>query len=145
MGLEKIRRRLHVKGLLTAKRQDAEVYSAAGATARTLTVDESGKRIIQTTAGTPTFTLPAVGPLSEGVEFTFICANVSGEILITPPGTGLIKVNADGAGGASVAPAAGTGIKNTSATNVLGDYLTLVFDGVLTWYAVAQSGVWASQ
>lgn len=140
-----LRRRTHTKGLLTGKRQDAEIYAVAAASARTLTVAESGKRIIQATAGTPTYTLPAVGPLSRGCEFTFVCANVAGEILITPPGTGLIKTKAANDAGASVAPAAGTGIKNTSATNVLGDYITLVFDGLLTWYTVAQSGIWASQ
>jgi len=110
----------------------------------TLTAAESGAVIIATKASaTQTFTLP-VGT-SAGCTFTFVCGAIGGEILIDPAGTDNILTKAANNAGASVAPAGGTGIKNTAATNVLNDYLTLVCDGVDTWYTVAQSGIWASQ
>jgi hypothetical protein len=45
----------------------------------------------------------------------------------------------------SVKPTAGTGVKNTAATNVLGDYMVLESDGVNTWHEISGAGIWASQ
>jgi hypothetical protein len=113
-------------------------------TGDTLTAAESGKTMIATKASaTQTFVLPSAA--TAGLYFTFICGSASGEILIDPAGSENITTKATNDAGASVAPAGGTGIKNTAATNVLNDYLTLVSDGVDTWYTVAQSGIWASQ
>ena len=113
-------------------------------TGDTLTAGESGLTMIATKASaTQTFVLPSAA--TAGLFFTFICGSASGEILIDPAGSENITTKATNDAGASVAPAGGTGIKNTAATNVLNDYLTLVSDGVDTWYTVAQSGIWASQ
>lgn len=49
------------------------------------------------------------------------------------------------AGTTTAATAASTGIKNTAATNVVGDFVTLVSDGVTTWYMTSVAGVWASR
>jgi len=113
-------------------------------TGDTLTAAESGTTMIATKASaTQTFVLPSAA--TSGLSFTFICGNAGGEILIDPAGSENIITKAANNAGASVAPAGGTGIKNTAASNVLNDYLTLVSDGVDTWYTVAQSGIWASQ
>jgi len=142
MGVEIVRRRLHGKGLHTGVRHDAEIIPTA--TTRTLTADESGKLVIATLgSGTQTFTLPAA--TNEGCIFTFKCGHASGEILIDPAGTDVIQSKATNDQGADITPAGGTGIKNTAATNVIGDYITLIADGVDTWRTVAQSGIFASQ
>jgi hypothetical protein len=54
------------------------------------------------------------------------------------------KSNADGTDRVSVSVAATTGIRNNSATNVLGDNITLVSDGITTWWMTAQSGIFSS-
>jgi hypothetical protein len=95
-------------------------------------------------SATQTYQLPTAAA-GAGARVTFVCGSAAGEILIDPAGSENIKTKAANNAGASVAPAGGTGIKNTAATNVLNDYLTLVSDGVDTWYTVAQSGIWASQ
>jgi hypothetical protein len=115
---------------------------------RTLTVAESGTVFLCTaSSGTQTFTLPAA---DAGVRYTFICGHADGEILVDPNGSEAIKVTAFAAVGADadtaiVAPAGGTGIKNTAATNAVGDSIMLVSDGT-GWYGVGiSSGIWASQ
>jgi hypothetical protein len=77
--------------------------------------------------------------------FTFICQHASSEILVTPNTADQISIKGLVDHSTSVKPAAGTGVKNTAATNVIGDHLTLVSDGVLTWYEIAGAGIWASQ
>lgn len=152
MGVEKIRRRLRVKGALTVEgastfgsamtgvRGDAEIQTGDD----TLLAAESGKIIKATkSSATQTFTLPAA--TEKGVVFTFICGHADGEIKIDPAGTDNIRCKATNDSGASIAPASGTGIVNTTATNVLGDYITLIADGVDQWDCIAQSGIWASQ
>jgi hypothetical protein len=129
-------------GATTGLRRTAEIQLTG--TGDTLLAAESGATIIATKASaTQTFVLPSAA--TAGLYFTFICGSASGEILIDPAGSESIITKAANNAGASVAPAGGTGIKNTAATNVLNDYLTLVSDGVDTWYTVAQSGIWASQ
>ena len=100
------------------------------------------------TSATQTYTLPAVA--TAGVEFTFICGHASGEILITPQAGEAIVITTFAAVGADadtgiVSPAGGTGIKNTAATNAIGDSITLVSSGT-KWFGVGiASGIWASQ
>ena len=119
--------------------------SAAG-TAETyvLTAAKSGQLCVQTRASTTTtYTLPAA---VAGLWFSFVCGHASGELLITPvAGDAIVgKVSAD-ADALGLAPAAGTGIKNTAATNVVGDHCTLVALDTTTWYMTSVAGVWASQ
>ena len=108
---------------------------------RTMTIEESNSVVIATkTSATQTFTLPTV---QTGLTYTFICDNAASEILINPTGSVVFNIKAS-EGGASVVTAAGTGIKNTAATNVKSDRITLVSDGT-AWYSALQSGIWASQ
>lgn len=129
-------------GATTGLRKTSEIQLTG--TGDTLLTAESGTVMIATKASaTQTFVLPSAA--TAGLEFTFICGSASGEILIDPAGSENIITKATNDAGASIAPAGGTGIKNTAATNVLNDYMTLTSDGVDTWYTVAQSGIWASQ
>jgi len=117
--------------------------TATEATDTILGSESGGIVIAMLGSGTQTFTLPAA--TVAGCTLTFKCGHASGEILIDP-GTGyVIQAKATNDAGADITPAAGTGIKNTAASNIIGDYITLVADGVDTWRTVAQSGIWASQ
>lgn len=123
----------------------ADTAGTTTADTATLTAADSGKMIVATKAtATQVFTLPTAAV--AGQRFTFVCGHASGEILINPITAqsivGKIHAAQDGTG---LAPAAGTGIKNTAASNVVGDAITLVSDGVTTWYITAQTGLWASQ
>ena len=141
-GLNPTFQELTVVGSTTGIKKTAVINLATAST--TLTAAESGQVLIATKASaTQTYVLPSAA--TGGVTFTFVCGNVGGEILIDPAGSETILVKAANDAGASVAPAGGTGIKNTAATNVLNDYVTLVSDGVSKWYTIAQSGIWASQ
>ena len=114
-------------------------------TAVTLTRADSAKVSIQTLAsGTQTYTLP-LATAAAGAVFTFICQDAGSEILINPNAADQISIKGLVDHSTSVKPAAGTGVKNTAATNVIGDHLTLVCDGVATWYEIAGAGIWASQ
>lgn len=111
---------------------------------KTLAMGDSGAVIIDNLgSGTSTFTLP-LAETSKGAEFTFVCGDIGGEILINPNALDQVSVKA-AADGANVLPAAGTGVKNTAASNVLNDFVTLVSDGANTWHSVALSGIFASQ
>lgn len=108
-----------------------------------VTTAMSGRTFICTkSSATQTFTLPTAA--TGALEYTFICGHASGEILVNPTGTNTFAIKAS-AGGASVVTASSTGIKNTAATNILGDSITLVSDGVSQWYGYAQNGIWATQ
>ena len=128
-------------GVTTGLRITPEIIASGD---DTLLAAESGKMIIATQGSTTqTFTLPAA--TVAGALFTFKCGHASGEILIDPAGSDVIQAKATNDAGADVTPAGGTGIKNTAATIVIGDYITLIADGVDTWRTVAQSGIFATQ
>lgn len=118
----------------------------AATTAETedVTADETGKVFVQTRSSTTvTYQLPAA---QAGLEYTFVCGNAGSEILITPATGDAIVTKIHAANdGTALAPAAGTGIKNTAATNVAGDFIRLVCLDGTTWYGVGMAGVWASQ
>lgn len=119
------------------------VSATSGAT-KTLAASESGTAFVQTaSSGTTTYTLPAA---TAGLTYTFICGNAAGEILITPAtGDAIVTKIHSAQDGTALAPAAGTGIKNTAATNVAGDSITLVALDTTTWYGTSIIGLWASQ
>lgn len=123
-------------------RVNAERNSSATDTVAT---SDSGRVFVATaSSGTQTFTLPSAA--SAGLTYTFVCGDAGGEILIDPASGQSIVGKTSGAEDATgIAPAAGTGIKNTAATNVVGDHCTLVSDGTTTWYMTSVAGVWASQ
>lgn len=145
--VDKFRRRARFKGPVTMDaasnlRGNVQIYLTEATV--TLTPDQSGRVCKATRASaTQVFTLPAA--TEEGCVFTFKNGHASGEILIDPAGTDTIQVKATNDAGAEVTPAGGTGIKNTAATDVVGDYITLIADGVSQWNAIAQSGIWATQ
>lgn len=119
--------------------------SATTATAATLTAADSGKvTIVTATSGTPTFTLPAAA--TAGLTFTFVNGHASNEVLINVVTGDNIVGKTHGAENATgIATTANTGIKNTAATDVIGDFVTLVSGGGTTWYMTAVAGVWATQ
>lgn len=118
--------------------------SAQTAETKLVEAAESGSVFVQTRSSTTvTYTLP---PAAAGLEYTFVCGHADSEILITPASGDAIvtKIHASN-DGTALAPAAGTGIKNTAATNVAGDFIRIVSLDGTTWYGVGMAGVWASQ
>lgn len=123
--------------------QKVQTESISAAT-EAIAAADSGKTYVDVLgSGTTTFTLPDA---AAGLTYTFVAGSAAGEILINPQSGDAIVGKTHGAENATgIAPAAGTGIKNTAATNVVGDHCTLVsLDGV-TWYMTSVAGVWASQ
>ena len=119
------------------------------ASSATPTLGASGSVNIATKgSATQTYTLPAA--TTAGNYYTFVCGHASGEILINPASGEKIVGMTWAAIGADADTAqisnTTTGIKNTAATNVLGDTITLLADGVDTWFIVSMpTGIWASQ
>lgn len=117
------------------------VYKDVDATVA-ITAAVNNKVFIATKASlTQTFTLPAAS--TAGLQYTFICGDAGGELKILGSAGDTIKLKT-AAGGTLLSIAADTGIKNTAATNIVGDTITLVSDGVTFWYAVSQNGIFAS-
>ena len=135
-----------MRSLKTGLTQYGAVKNTEAQTAetKTVTVAESGSVFVQTRSSTTvTYTLPAAAP---GLEYTFVCGHAGSEILITPASGDAIVTKIHAAqDGTALAPAAGTGIKNTAATNVAGDFIKLVSLDGTTWYGVGMAGLWASQ
>lgn len=117
---------------------------ATTADTEAVTAAESGKVFVQTRSSTTvTYTLPAA---AAGLTYTFVCGHADSEILITPAtGDAIVTKIHAAQDGTALAPAAGTGIKNTAATNVAGDSITLVALDATTWYGTSIIGLWASQ
>ena len=118
------------------------IYSASDATKQLTTSDSGYVYIAAKNSATQTFTLPSAS--LAGLHYTFVCGNAGGEMKIVGPSSDTIKVLTAGAGGTSLVVAANTGIKNTAATNVVGDNITLVSDGHQIWYGISQNGIFAS-
>jgi hypothetical protein len=118
------------------------MYSASDATKQITNADSGYVYIAAKDSATQTFTLPAAS--RAGLHYTFVCGHAGGEMKIVGPATDVIKVLTAGASGTSLVVAANTGIKNTAATNVVGDNITLVSDGTQIWYGISQNGIFAS-
>ncbi len=115
---------------------------STNAATETLTATDSGRITVCTrTSTTQVFTLPVAAP---GLIYQFVTISAASEVLVNPGnGTDVFQIKATN-DGASVVTAAGVGIKNTAATNVVGDSIWLV--GTLgVWISLGQSGIWASQ
>lgn len=129
-------------GLNAPQVRTSIVSAAAGPTA--LSAADCGRTIVATaTSGTTEWTLPAA--TNSGCRFTFVSTSANSEILLGMQTGDNIQLKATGDAGASIVTAAGTGAKNTAATNVLGDHITIVANGVTTWIMVGQSGIWAGR
>jgi len=117
----------------------------------TLTNAHCGRTIIDNaTSAAQTFTLPAVADV-PGCQIKFIAGHADGEILINMAASGTCVITTFAAVGADADTAivtdasCDTGLKNTAATNAIGDSLTLVSDGT-RWLGVGiTSGIWTSQ
>jgi hypothetical protein len=102
-----------------------------------LKAEKSGAVIRATkTSATQTFALPA--PTTAGLEYTFICGHADGEINIDP-GAATYTIT-----GRNIAVAAAKDLKNSAASNVVGDSVTLVSDGDKGWHITAIQGTWES-
>lgn len=134
-------------GAVTGLRQPVTVGTTA--TYAPAATDSGMVYIATKTSATQTYTLPTAA--TAGLTFTFICGHADGEILVTPAASQTITMTTFAAVGADadtaiVAPSAGTGVKNTAATNAIGNSLTLVSDGITGWYTTGiATGIWASQ
>ncbi len=136
----------------TASSQVASARAATVGTAATDTLDhvDCGSVIVgNATSATQVFTLPAIG--NTGCMITFVAGNAGGEILINAAAVATCVVTVFTAVGATPTTAivtdasCETGLKNTAATNAIGDSLTVVSDGV-RWLGVGIStGIWATQ
>ncbi len=129
-----------INGTLVSKR-GVSIVPLVGSTTLTTALSDT-VYIAASTTQEQTFTLPSA--LNAGLVFTFIAASAGGAISVVPAGSDTISIKAS-EGGASVVTAGGIGITNTAATNVVGDHITLVSDGVSQWHMISQSGIWASR
>ena len=108
---------------------------------------DSGTVYIATkTTATQVFTLPLAA--TAGLTYTFICGQgaAGSEIHIGVSTGDLIAAKTHAANdGTGLLTTATTGLlKNTAASNVVADTITLVSDGITSWYATAQTGVWSA-
>jgi hypothetical protein len=124
--------------------KNIRVWSDNTTTITVAASDTGTTYIAKRSSSTQTFTLPSAA--TAGLTYTFINGHVDGMIYIKGQSGDTIncKSNADGTDRVSVSVAATTGIRNNSATNVLGDNITLVSDGITTWWMTAQSGIFSS-
>jgi len=124
--------------------KNIRVWSDTTATITVAASDTGTTYIAKRSSSTQTFTLPSAA--TAGLTYTFINGHVDGMIYIKGQSGDIIncKSNADGTDRVSVSVAATTGLRNNSATNVLGDNITLVSDGNSTWWMTAQSGIFSS-
>jgi hypothetical protein len=118
--------------------------------ALTLVNGDSNKVFVATKASaTQTYTLPKASTV-PGMQITLICGDAAGEINTAVDAADSIKGMTFAAVGtdadtAALSTTAGHGIKNTAATNVIGDNVTLMSDGIATWWIIGIAvGIWAA-
>ena len=104
------------------------------ATNYTVTAADSGKTFLSAAVDL-VFTLPST---AAGLEFTFVCHTVS-----TTTGLSISPAAADAIH--YVTSVDNKDLINTAATDVEGDSVTLVGDGVDGWWVKAISGTWAKE
>jgi hypothetical protein len=121
-------------------------------TGSTLTVAKSGHLITCSAAtdAASNYILPAAN-VAGGMTFSFVLAasalGSNRELRVnTPAGSDLIIGTTLATAGAGIATTAGAshGVKNTHATAVRGDHVSLMSDGVNTWYMTSLAGIWAA-
>jgi hypothetical protein len=127
-----------------AQADRAFIISAATTPTQQPSAANSGAVFLSTKAsGNQTYTLPSA--VTPGLVFTFLTGSAAGEVLINPVGTDTLTIKATVDQGASIVTVTPLGIKNTAATNVVGDLITLISDGISNWWMIGQSGIWATQ
>lgn len=84
------------------------------------------------------FTLPAAATAGRGVFYSFVTGVASGGV-----GMRITANAADDIFAAGIDTAAGGSFTNSGATDVIGDSVILVSDGVSRWTGIASRGTWA--
>jgi len=102
----------------------------------TVSVADHGKIFKLNAAAGITVTLPAVSAANRGLKVTFVNASLptSNDYRISPDADDSIKYGTDD-----------KDLINTAGTDVLGDLVTLVSDGVDGWVVTEQVGIWAKE
>lgn len=128
-------------GATTGVRRAASITSAD--TISPAAADSGTVYIFTKSSATQVLTLPAAA--TAGLEYTFVCGHASGEINVgVATGDNIVGKTHGAENGTGLSSTATTGLlKNTAASNVVGDFTTLVSDGATTWYMVAVAGVWS--
>lgn len=132
---------LTFSGLTDGLRRSAT--SVTSSATITVTAAQTGTTFISTAgSGTQVFTLPAAA--TSGLTYSFVCGNAATEIILGVASGDNIVGKTDGAtDGTGLVSTVTTGqLKNTAAGNVKGDFVTIVSDGITTWYMVAIAGGW---
>jgi hypothetical protein len=138
---------LNQSGVFTPNKSKLVFTQSNSSTTKALTAAQSGSVFVNTAVkasdATTTFLLPTA---AAGLNYCFIeDGDASGEINITVPTAGVIVGKTDASDtGTGVAPAAGTGIKNTKDTNVRGDFVCLKAINTTTWLMYSVAGIWAA-
>lgn len=135
-------------GTIAAPISAARPSIVTTAATRTLLASECGAVIVSNaTSGTQIFTLPAIS--NVGCMFTFIAGDAGTEIQWKTPAVATCVITHFAAVGVDADTAIVTdascegGIKNTAATNAIGDSITIISDGT-RWLGVGiASGIWA--
>lgn len=110
------------------------------ATNYTVLASESGATFIGSAADV-VFTLPAT---AAGLVYRFVTGAVSAGtgLSVSPAAVDKIMGSCDGV---AITSADNKDLINTGATDVLGDSITLMGDGVDGWYIIGSTGVWARE
>ncbi len=124
-------------------RQRSDVVTITAA--RTLTAGDDGITLVVGAANL-IVTLPAASPVTKGMRVSAIVLSLSSSGI----GFSFSPVAEDKIQGATVAGVAlasgdDKDIQNTTATDVAGDHITLVCDGVDGWLVMELGGVWVSE
>jgi hypothetical protein len=121
--------------------------SVTATAAVTVTAADTGTVYICTaSSGTQVFTLPAASTAGLTYTFTAGAGSANGEIRVgVATGDNILgKIHAAQDGTALVTTATTGLLLNTASGNVAGDSVTLVADGITTWYMSAVIGAWSA-
>jgi hypothetical protein len=111
----------------------------AAATPVTVTISKAGSSYITSIADV-VFNLPDITTCPYGMRLTFVNNSVS-----AGAGTAISPSTLDQIVGLGITPADNKDLINTAATDVAGDFVTLVGDGANVWYVTASRGIWARE
>lgn len=109
--------------------------------ALTLKPEDDGTTVVaNNTAATVVVTLPAAATAGAGTTFRVLAGQLPGAgagLTLTPNAADKFQGNGFGA------KTAGQTLINSAASDVVGDMLEVVSDGVTIWYVTAKVGTWA--
>jgi hypothetical protein len=115
---------------------DYTVKLGSGVTSHTLKAEDDGTTVIaNNAAATVTTNLPKASDAGVGAKFTVVTGAL--------PGAGAGTTVHPATGDNINAKAANADLVNSAASDAVGDAVTLVSDGVLTWFTTGKIGTWA--